>query len=81
MVDRYNLEVYSEGAAGQCGMEIHRDGDYVLYSDYLALKELNTTPTQSEEKVSCSYCPGMGWISADVGQVFECIPCNQTGDA
>lgn len=25
--------------------------------------------------MTCTYCGGMGWVEADVGQVFECMPC------
>jgi hypothetical protein len=100
MVDRYDLQVYSEGAAGQCDMELSENGGYVLYADYAALEaklsaaENNEIDARchvadlelrykelaaSKGKVVCPYCGGLGWREADVGQIFECMPCNQTG--
>lgn len=92
MVDRYDLEVYSEGAAGQCDMEKCEDGAYVLYEDYLALEKklsavendeidarCHVADLERRDKCVCPYCGGLGWREADVGQIFECMPCNQTG--
>lgn len=95
MVDRYDLQIYSEGAAGQCDMEKCEDGAYVLYEDYLALAEklsavendeidarchvADLERRYGEDKCVCPYCGGLGWAEADVGQIFECMPCNQTG--
>lgn len=39
MVARYDLEIYAQGAAGQCDMEECELGDYVLYTDYQKLEE------------------------------------------
>lgn len=39
MVARYDLEIYAQGAAGQCDMEKRELGDYVLYTDYQKLEE------------------------------------------
>ena len=79
MVDRYDLEVYSQGAAGQCDMEQCEDGAYVLYEDYDNLYRRFYELAASKGKIVCSYCGGLGWAEADVGQIFECMPCNQTG--
>ena len=27
----------------------------------------------------CPFCDGDGFVMADVGQLFECCPCNGTG--
>lgn len=43
--------------------------------DRYDLKEL----AASKGKTICPYCGGLGWVEADIGQIFECIPCNQTG--
>ncbi|QFR57602.1 hypothetical protein CPT_Slocum_022 [Serratia phage Slocum] len=29
--------------------------------------------------MKCKYCDGLGLVEADVGQLFECNPCNGTG--
>lgn len=79
MVDRYDLEVYGQGAAGQCDMEQCEDGPYVLYEDYDNLYRRFYELAASKGKMVCPHCGGLGWREADVGQIFECIPCNQTG--
>lgn len=30
-------------------------------------------------KCKCEYCGGLGYVMADVGQLFECHMCDQTG--
>lgn len=79
MVSRYNLEIYSEGAAGQCDMEQCEDGAYVLYEDYHSLYRRFHELAASKGKICCPHCGGLGWVEVDVGQILECLPCNQTG--
>lgn len=79
MVTRYDLEVYSQGAAGQCDIVPDPEGDYVLLADYNKLEERLLVVYAKENKTICPYCSGMGWVVADVGQMYECVPCKTTG--
>lgn len=61
MVTRYDLEVYSQGAAGQCDIVPDPEGDYVLLADYNKLEERLLAVYAKENKTICPYCNGMGW--------------------
>lgn len=43
-------------------------------------KDIAETPKAPEpEMIRCPHCLGMGWVVVDVGQLYECLPCNTTG--
>lgn len=37
-----------------------------------------TTPVPCTP-MECPYCGGLGYVMADVGQLYECNPCKTTG--
>ena len=48
-------------------------------ADFASLEERIAANLAAEGKKYCPYCGGLGWVAVDVGQLFECMPCNNTG--
>lgn len=54
---------------------------YTLNEDGSPVIVARPAPPPAPPKRKCPYCGGMGFVEADIGQLFECTPCNTSGEA